>query len=109
MIKSIKGLLAVLVSVFSATGFVQQTSAQETAQAEGVLEEILVTASRREESLQEVGMAVIAVDPAQYNDIGLDSIGDLIDYTPGLNFTSSGEICWGLAGSGCAVIPSPCR
>ncbi len=51
---------------------------------------IVVTASRRDESLQNVGLAITSLDPEDFTQIGLTSIENLIDYTPGINFSSAG-------------------
>ena len=47
-------------------------------------EEIVVTASRREETLQDVGMAISVVYPEQFDTIGLSLFEDIIAYTLGI-------------------------
>ena len=91
MIKSKKGLLAAFVSLFSAVGAGQQAIAQQEAPAAGALEEVLVTATRRTESLQEVGVAITNLQAEDFLDIGLDSLLDITGYTPGINMTSGGQ------------------
>ncbi len=49
----------------------------------GALEEVIVTASRREESLQDTGLAVTAWQPENFVEVGLDTIQNVIEYTPG--------------------------
>jgi len=51
---------------------------------------IIVTASRRVESLQNVGLAITSIDPTDFDKSGLSSIENLIDYTSGVNFSSAG-------------------
>jgi len=51
---------------------------------------IVVTASRRDESLQNVGLAITSIDPVDFTEAGLTSIENLIDYTAGVNFNTSG-------------------
>ncbi len=51
---------------------------------------VVVTASRRDESLQNVGLAITSLDPLDFTEAGLTSIENLIDYTAGVNFSSSG-------------------
>ncbi|MFT5451679.1 MAG: iron complex outermembrane receptor protein [Enterobacterales bacterium] len=52
---------------------------------------IMVMASRREEALQDVGMAITAIYPEQFDSVGLSLIEDIIAYTPGINFNSFGS------------------
>lgn len=62
-----------------------------TAQAAvGELEEVVVTARKREEGLQEVPMAVTAIGQLTVEDLRLDSVNDLFGYVPGLYFTTVG-------------------
>jgi len=49
------------------------------------IEVVIVTASRRTEALQDVPASVIAVDPIEFVNLGLNSIDEVIDYTPGFN------------------------
>lgn len=66
--------------------------------------DIIVTASRREERLQNVGIAVSAYSGDQLTTLGVTSGKDLVRATPGLNFTaptgSSGSIVFNLRGVG---------
>jgi hypothetical protein len=45
-----------------------------------VAEEIIVTATRRKESLQEVGVAITSINPDNFTDVGLSSLADIIAY-----------------------------
>ncbi|HEX7035658.1 MAG TPA: TonB-dependent receptor [Pseudomonadales bacterium] len=58
------------------------------AAAEGVIEEIVVTVQRREESLGEVPLAVTAVTGEFIRDVNLDDVKDLVLYTPGFTGNS---------------------
>ncbi|MBV7257134.1 TonB-dependent receptor [Pacificimonas sp. WHA3] len=51
---------------------------------------IVVTASRRSESLQDAPLAISVIDSETFVDSGLVSIEDILDYTPGANVTSDG-------------------
>jgi outer membrane receptor protein involved in Fe transport len=57
---------------------------------EDELEEIVVTASRREQSLQDVPAAVAVLDPDSYSQGGLNTLTDVLKYVPGVNFNSGG-------------------
>lgn len=66
------------------------TLPQAVAQDEGfVIEEVTVTARRREESLQEVPVSVAVVDAAAIENRGLQSIDDIARFTPGLSFSKA--------------------
>src|SRR5690554_5845629 len=54
------------------------------------LEEIVVTASRREQSLQDVPASVAVFDPEDYSLGGLNTLTDVIRYVPGVNFNNNG-------------------
>ncbi|GEM_PF-619627 len=50
------------------------------------IEEITVTASRREESLQDTALSVIAVNPDEFVSGGLTSLQEVVSYSPGVYF-----------------------
>lgn len=51
------------------------------------LEEIIVTAQKREQNLQEVGVSVTAFTDKQIHELGFVNTTDVVAMTPGLNFT----------------------
>ena len=53
----------------------------------GLLEEIVVTAQKREQNLQEVGISVTAYTGEQMHDLGFTNTTDIVAMTPGLNYT----------------------
>ena len=57
------------------------------AQTSSTLEEIVVTAQRREQNLQEVGIAVTAFGAEQVRNLGFSSTTDTTKMTPNLNYT----------------------
>jgi outer membrane receptor protein involved in Fe transport len=63
--------------------------AQEQADTE--LEEIIVTASRREEALQNVALAVTVVDVGDLADAGLTGLTDVLPYVPGVSVVDTGR------------------
>ena len=67
---------------------------------EMVLEEIIVTAQKRSESVQEVPVAISAFSAEMVANTGVDTINDLIPMIPGLNGSSSGIAtnAWGIRG-----------
>ncbi len=54
------------------------------------LEEIIVTARKRDENLQEVPVAVTAFSSRDLDRLGIASMGDIAAYTPGLSFEDYG-------------------
>lgn len=56
------------------------------------LEEVLVTAQRREESLQDVPVAITAFTSAQLEAQNIDEAKDYLMMTPNVNFTEDGEM-----------------
>lgn len=65
-------------------------SAVAAAVEELPLEEIVVTAARRAQPLQDVAAAVTVVNPDQYAQGGLNSLADVLAYVPGVIFNDNG-------------------
>ncbi len=63
----------------------------QQALAQGVLEEIVVTASKRAESLQDVGLSVSAFDQNALRQAGIDDVSRLELVVPGLNYAFAGN------------------
>jgi len=74
---------ATVLAMFSAPSVAQSTEDMFT------LEEVLVTARKKEESLQEIPMAVSAFSAAKIDEYGLNSIDDIARFTPGLSFSNA--------------------
>jgi iron complex outermembrane recepter protein len=55
------------------------------------LEEIVVTASRREEALQNVALSVTVLDVGKFTDAGLTGLTDILTYVPGVSVIDSGR------------------
>ena len=77
--------VALIASVGLAGG--ERAAAQETPEGAALLEEIIVTAQKREQSLQEVGIAVTAFTGEQVQTLGFARSTDVAAMTPGLNYT----------------------
>lgn len=67
-----------------------QVLAQEATAEEGGLEEIIVTAQRREESLKDVPIAVSAVSTTALANSGINSTRELTQIVPSVQITRSG-------------------
>lgn len=62
----------------------------ENAGADYVLEDIVVTANRREQNLQDVPLAISVVKPDEFKSRGLVTLGDMLAYTPGMTTNNEG-------------------
>ncbi len=77
----------------SLAGFQAQAAAAAPAGAAAdagtsTIEELIVTAEKRSERLQDVPVAITAFSSEQRALIGIESIQDLTDFTPGLHYSS---------------------
>ncbi len=63
-------------------------SGPQLTQAQAMLEEVIVTAERRSESLQEVPMSVTVFGGDKVSDAGISGLADIALQTPNLNLTS---------------------
>ncbi len=83
---------AVSIALAISAGFVgAQALAADAATSGPVLEEIIVTAEKRSENLQDVPISVIAINAQQIQDAGITNIRNLTILTPGLTVTSEGN------------------
>ena len=67
----------------------EQAQANETG-APGGLQEVVVTATRREESLSRVPISVTALTQESLDDRGIKDFSEVARFTPGVNFDNSG-------------------
>jgi iron complex outermembrane receptor protein len=87
---SAAALVSVAGALQIATAQVQTTgSAESSSSGSDQLLEIVVTAQRRTESLQDVPIAVTAVSGTQLQAVGIQGTGDLAQVTPGLSVPES--------------------
>ncbi len=92
-------LKAALLSTFATTPF-QSAYSQEQV---GALEEIVVTAQRREETAQTVPIALSAFSSEDLSVKKIESGIDLQNYVPNLSYTGGGGIDFSIRGVGAAV------
>ncbi|MEQ8736116.1 MAG: TonB-dependent receptor [Rhodospirillaceae bacterium] len=69
--------------------FIASISAEAAAQ-QVALEEIVVTARKRAESLQEIPVAISAFSASQLENLGFDNLTDVSQFTPGLEYNQQG-------------------
>jgi len=86
--KNRKWIVAAAVATTASFGINHQLMAQDNQQADNVmLEEIIVTATKREESIYEVPIAITAFSQAQIERQGITDLVDIGKFVPNLNVT----------------------
>ncbi|MDE2488261.1 MAG: TonB-dependent receptor [Alphaproteobacteria bacterium] len=68
-----------------------QTKAAAQPEAANTIEELVVTAEKREQSLQDVPVAVSAFTSEKRDLIGVNTIADLTNFTPGLEYNAQND------------------
>ncbi len=86
-----RSTLGVSVLCAASLFYTPTTFAQEKKRTQASLEEVVVTARRRDESLQETPVAVSALGEQALIDAGVSTITDLQQSVPGLQFGESGS------------------
>jgi len=87
-IVSPRRVLSLILAV--SAGFASAAGIAADAGGAPVLEEIIVTAEKRSENLQDVPISVVALSASQLKDAGVTDIRNLTILTPGLTVTSEG-------------------
>ena len=87
MLRSTKLLLLAATALAPVPGLAQAVPPATGAAGDAVPGEIIVTARKRAESLQEVPLAITAFDSAEIKSARIESLADLGKLTPGLNYT----------------------
>ena len=80
----LRAFLAAGASFAALAAFAQPALAQ-TADDGATLEELVVTAEKREQSLQDVPVAVSAFTSERRDIAGITGIQDFVNFTPGMN------------------------
>ncbi len=82
--------LLVAVTAFGPSAFAQSKPAAQAA-VSNTIEELVVTAEKRAQSLQDVPVAISAFTSANRDLVGINTIQDMTNFTPGLNYTSAND------------------
>ncbi|WP_293898712.1 TonB-dependent receptor [Phenylobacterium sp.] len=88
----LRALLVAGVSAAALTAIAQPALAQASADASNTVEELVVTAEKREQSLQDVPVAVSAYTSAKRDIVGINSIQDFVNFTPGMNYSGTDRV-----------------
>ncbi|MDP1617269.1 TonB-dependent receptor [Phenylobacterium sp.] len=88
------GLRRSLVATVSLAAFVASAgSALAQAQAEPyMIQELVITAEKREQALQDVPVAVSAFTSQQRDTQGITNIQDFVNFTPGMNYSGTDRV-----------------
>lgn len=76
-------------ALIASAGVAGKASAQEVAQSSGQLEEVIVTAQKREQALLEVPISVSAFTGATLEKIGANQLADFLQTAPGVSLVDS--------------------
>jgi iron complex outermembrane receptor protein len=79
---------ALLAATLTTTAAQAQTRAGSSAAATNTIEELVVTAEKREQSLQDVPVAVSAFTSEKRDLVGINSVQDMTNFTPGLQYST---------------------
>ena len=86
-----RAILAALGTASAATAFGPQAKAADAAAANsGGLEEIVVTAQRRSENMQDVPITIQAMTGEQLSQLNVTSFNELLKYTPNVTYSGNG-------------------
>ena len=80
----------IAISVAAALGVISLHSVQAIAQDRAMLEEVIVTASRRSESIQDIPLNISAVSGEAIKSQGLSSLTEVMQWVPGIHVVDQG-------------------
>jgi iron complex outermembrane receptor protein len=81
----------IAISVAAALGVISLHSVHAIAQDRAMLEEVIVTASRRSESIQDIPLNISAVSGDAIKAQGLSSLTDVMQWVPGIHLVDQGS------------------
>jgi iron complex outermembrane recepter protein len=85
-----KSVRVAVAAALAGTAVGAQVSMAQEGGAQGVIEEIMVTATRRAQNLQEVPVSIVAITGENLEMQGLDSLEDVGNYIPNINIQGGG-------------------
>jgi iron complex outermembrane receptor protein len=86
------GASAAALGAFAQPAFAQTAPAAPAAAPVNELEELVITAEKREQSLQDVPVAVTAFTSAKRDIMGVTGIQDFVNFTPGMNYSGTDRV-----------------
>jgi iron complex outermembrane receptor protein len=91
MLLATSALLAATISAHAHAQSNIAVTAAAAASTTNTIEELVVTAEKRQQNLQDVPVAISAFTSEKRDLLGIKSIQDLTNFTPGLNYTSAND------------------
>lgn len=90
----LRTVLAMGASALALTSFAVPAIAQEQATAgdDFQIEELVITAEKREQALQDVPVAISAYTSSQRDVVGMTGIQDFVNFTPGMNYSGTDRV-----------------
>ncbi len=89
----LRSVLAMGASALAITSFAVPALAQEQAKGDDFqIEELVITAEKREQALQDVPVAVSAYTSNQRDVVGMTGIQDFVNFTPGMNYSGTDRV-----------------
>lgn len=79
------------VALMASTAFGASAHAQEAPEGVSAVDEIVVTARKRDETLQDVPLTITAFSEREIESKGLNSLADISSFSPGLLYTEQGS------------------
>lgn len=86
----LRTVLAMGASALALTSFAVPAFAQD--QGDFQIEELVITAEKREQALQDVPVAVSAYTSSQRDIVGMTGIQDFVNFTPGMNYSGTDRV-----------------
>jgi len=87
----LRNSMVAAIALCASTGYVSlATAAEEAAPSSGALEEIVVTATRREESISKVPISITALTQDDLDQKGIKDFSEMVRFTPGVSIDTSG-------------------
>ncbi|MCI3131625.1 TonB-dependent receptor [Phenylobacterium aquaticum] len=88
----LRSALAVGASALALTAMSAPAFAQAKDPSDFTIEELVVTAEKREQALQDVPVAVSAFTSSQRDVVGMTNVQDFVNFTPGMNYSGTDRI-----------------
>jgi iron complex outermembrane receptor protein len=89
----LRSVLAMGASALALTSFAVPAFAQAQAASDDFqIEELVITAEKREQALQDVPVAVSAYTSSQRDVVGMTGIQDFVNFTPGMNYSGTDRV-----------------
>ena len=83
-----KPLAEAMCAITKASLLAALSSTAISATAQDVIEEVIVTAQKRTESLQSVPISITALGSEELEDLNIDNFGDYVSQLPSVSFAS---------------------